>query len=285
MQRAGEAAAQYGAAPAGAAGEVLRARLFEQAPVLLGVVCAMPVEARAAGVDDVGLGGVIEAWGGGAAAVARVLGVLDAGAAALGVERVPLVPWETKASEAKNALAAELKPFLLPAELVEVLGAGSRIVRWSRRRFGRGRRWWCGGSRRCEGATRGGDGGGLEVDPAAGVAVADDDVDFDLVDGGVVGEDEGGLALLVEGGAGLELPGGGEPGEDGALADGVAVDVDVGLEGAVVDEGAEGDFAAAGGGADDFERGDVGVLVGGLARVEADAHGADGGDLFAGGRR
>lgn len=124
-----DAASHYAIAPDGTAADVLRARLYAQTPVLLSVVCALPVELERLALRGAELPEALQTWGGEAGAAARLFEVLDRAADALAVERLALVPYEIKATTAKSALGAELKPFILPEPLVEQLAAGSHVVR------------------------------------------------------------------------------------------------------------------------------------------------------------
>lgn len=124
-----DAASQYAIAPDGTAADVLRARLYTQTPALLSVVCALPVELDRLALRGAALPEALATWGGEAGAAARLFAVIDRAAEALGVERLELVPYDTKATTAKSELGAELKPFILPEPLVEQLAAGSRVVR------------------------------------------------------------------------------------------------------------------------------------------------------------
>lgn len=115
--------------PRGSSVELLRLRVYAQAPALLGVVCALAVEIERLGLAGAGLDAAFEKWGGREPLTAELLTLLDDAAAALGTRRLSIVPYRSKAAAAKREAAIELKPFPLPAPLVERLRAGSRIVR------------------------------------------------------------------------------------------------------------------------------------------------------------
>ncbi len=109
--------------------DLLRQRLYAQAPALLGVVCALSVEIDRLDLAGSGLEEAFAPWGGRAGLTAELLRILDDGAAALGTNRLNLVPYETKATTASRDFDAELRPFVLPAGIADRLAAGNRIVR------------------------------------------------------------------------------------------------------------------------------------------------------------
>ncbi len=115
--------------PRGTSADLLKLRLYAQAPALLGVVCALSVECERLGFDGVGLERAFAPWGGRPGLTAELLGILDDGAAALGTTRLAAVPYETKATTASRDFDAELRPFPLPTALADRLAAGNRIVR------------------------------------------------------------------------------------------------------------------------------------------------------------